>query len=118
MTANACYTSALALLGEKENNYYRQFAPALMNRILCETLPQQNALAANNGQKPSTIAPQIMGLSEELQVPEALAQICFPYRLAALLVNDDDKQKYNWLNAEFYEKLALYSPAEMTSIVQ
>ena len=55
-------------------------------------------------------------LTEELPAGDWLARECFPYGLAALLVADDDKAKFNWAATEYSERLLSHCPAQFTAV--
>ena len=69
------------------------------------------AIAAQIGQ-----APRMTALTEELPAGDWLARECFPYGLAALLVADDDKAKFNWAATEYSERLLSHCPAQFTAV--
>ena len=60
--------------------------------------------------------PQLSALTEEMPADEWLARECLPYGLAALLVADDDKDKFNWAGREFADRLLAHCPAELTAV--
>lgn len=41
---------------------------------------------------------------------------CFPYGLAALFICDDDREKFNWLGAEFAARLDRHCPAAQFAV--
>lgn len=112
MTGLTCYQAALALLAETTDTagYYTQFALPCLNQVLADCLHEINATRACAGLPPLDQPPQLQDLSGEIPVDEAMAAACLPYGLAALLVCEDDKAKYNWCAAAFAERLARYSP--------
>lgn len=118
MTGKECYEAALALLGETTDSagYYEQFAIYHMNQVLANCRRELSAIAKAAGGEPVAVAPRIAMLTDALPAPEALARECLPYGLAALLVCDDDKQKFNWCAAEFTDRLQYYCPASLVPI--
>ncbi|MCB6365927.1 hypothetical protein LI291_07040 [Intestinibacillus massiliensis] len=113
MTGTECYRAALALLAETTDSagYYETFALYGVNQLLANCFRENNALRERAGQEPFAKPPRIEALDAALPVDEAMAAECFPYGLAALLVCEDDKDKFNWCAAEFAARLARHCPA-------
>ena len=55
-------------------------------------------------------------LGDEIPAGDWLTRECFPYGLAALLVADDDKAKFNWAATEYTDRLLRHCPAQFTGI--
>ena len=113
MTGRECFLAAMNLLNEQEEGaaYYEQFAPGALNQLLANCLREVNALRSADGLDELRTAPRLAALEEELGVPETMARECFPYGLAALLICDEDHDKFNWLGAEFAARLDRHCPA-------
>lgn len=118
MTGRECFQAALNLLGEREEDaaYYEQFAPGAINQLLADCLRENNAQRQSRGLEPLAAAPRLTALDEELEIDEAAARECFPYGLAALLVCDDDREKFNWLSTEFAARMQYHCPAVQTEV--
>lgn len=118
MTGKECYEAALALLGETSDSagYYEKFALYHMNQVLANCRRELCALSLAAGGEAIATPPRITALEDALPAPEALARECFPYGLAALLVCDDDKLKFNWCAAEFADRLQRYCPVTLQPV--
>ena len=93
MTGTECFRAALNILSETPDSgvYYEQFALGALNQLLANSL-------------------------REMPAGDWLARECFPYGLAALLVADDDKAKFNWAATEYSERLLSHCPAQFTAV--
>lgn len=118
MTGTECYCAALALLAETTDSagYYDKFALYGLNQLLANCFRENNALRAQAGQEPLTKPPRMDDIAGEIPADEAMAAECFPYGLAALLVCEDDKAKFNWCGAEFAERLSRHCPASLLPV--
>ena len=118
MTGTECYHAALNLLGETPNTgvYYEQFALGALNQLLANSLREINAQRTAQHEPELTVPPRLTALDEELPADDCLAAECFPYGLAALLVADDDKAKFNWAASEYAERLLCHCPAQLTAV--
>ena len=118
MTGNECFYAALNLLSETPDTgvYYEQFALGALNQLLAGNLREINAVRSAHGENALTAPPRITTLSEQIPADECLAAECLPYGLAALLVADDDKAKFNWAAAEYAERLLRHCPAQLSAI--
>ena len=118
MTGSACFSAALALLGETADSgaYYEQFALPALNQLLANCLREISALRVSAGEAPPAVPPRMGALTEDIPADEALAAECFPYGLAALLVCDDDKERFNWAASEFSSRLLAHCPAQFTAV--
>ena len=107
MTGTECFRAALNLLSETPDSgtYYEQFALGALNQLLVNSLREINAAP-----------PQMEALADEIPAGDWLARECFPYGLAALLVADDDKAKFNWAATEYTDRLLRHCPAQLTGI--
>ena len=118
MTGTECFHAALNLLSETPNTgvYYEQFALRALNQLLANSLREINAARAQAGETPFDAPPQLDALTGEIPADDWLARECFPYGLAALLVADDDKAKFNWATTEYAERLLRHCPAQFTAV--
>ena len=100
MTGTECFRAALNILSETPDSgvYYEQFE------------------RASDGKDVLLVPPRMTALTEELPAGDWLARECFPYGLAALLVADDDKAKFNWAATEYSERLLSHCPAQFTAV--
>ena len=96
MTGTECFRAALIISSETPDSgvYYEQF----------------------DGKDVLLVPPRMTALTEELPAGDWLARECFPYGLAALLVADDDKAKFNWAATEYSERLLSHCPAQFTAV--
>ena len=118
MTGRECFLAAMNLLNEQEEGaaYYEPFARGALNQLLANCLREINALRQADGQDALRIAPQLDSLDAPIEAGEAMVRECFPYGLAALLVCDEDHEKFNWLGAEFAARLDLHCPAAQFAV--
>ncbi|MBS6546414.1 MAG: hypothetical protein KH319_03445 [Butyricicoccus pullicaecorum] len=118
MTGRECFLAAMNLLGEQEEGaaYYEQFACGALNQLLANCLREINALRQAAGQEALRVPPQIQALEDALEADEAMVRECFPYGLAALLICDDDREKFNWLGTEFAMRLDRHCPAAQFAV--
>ena len=93
MTGTECFRAALNLLSETPDSgtYFR-------------------------AEQPFDAPPRMTALTEEIPAGDWLTRECFPYGLAALLVADDDKAKFNWAATEYTDRLLRDCPAQFTGI--
>lgn len=118
MTGTACFQAALNLLGETPDSgtYYEQFALGALNQLLANSLREINAVRAAQGEVALTVPPRMTALGDDIPADECLVAECFPYGLAALLVADDDKAKFNWAASEYAERLLCHCPAQLSAV--
>lgn len=118
MTGTECFRAALSLLSETPDSgaYYEQFALGSLNQLLVNSLREINAERLFYGQEALSAPPRLQSLEEELPAGDWLARECFPYGLAALLVADDDKDRFNWAATEYADRLLRHCPAQLTAV--
>ena len=118
MTGTECYYAALNLLGETRDTgaYYEQFALGALNQLLTNSLREINALRIAQQESSLAAPPRLTTLEEDIPANDCLVSECFPYGLAALLVADDDKAKFNWAASEYAERLLCHCPAQLTAV--
>lgn len=118
MTGTQCYKAALSLMGETPDSatYYEPFALLAINQLLANCQREISALRQNAGEKALPATPHIAELSDEMPADERLARECLPYGLAALLLCDDDKARFNVFAAEFASRLLCYCPVALTEV--
>lgn len=118
MTGTECFRAALTLLSETPESgvYYEQFALGALNQLLVNSLHEINAERLFSGEAALAVPPRLSSLSDELPAADWLVRECFPYGLAALLVADDDKAKFNWAANEYTDRLLRHCPAQFTAI--
>ncbi len=118
MTGRELYNQAIVLLGidTEDVGYLEELATDCINQLLCDRLYEHNALLRQQVQQPDSAAPRIGELDEEVPYQEMLVRECFPYGLAALLIAEDDRTMFNWLNSEYERRAAFYAPCEETSL--
>ena len=118
MTGTECFRAALNLLSETPDSgtYYEQFALGALNQLLVNSLREINAERVFRAEQPFDAPPRMTALTEEIPAGDWLTRECFPYGLAALLVADDDKAKFNWAATEYTDRLLRDCPAQFTGI--
>ena len=118
MTGTECYLAALNLLGETADSgsYYEPFALPALNQLLAGSLREINAERAFCAQPVFDAPPRLGALAEDIPAGDWLARECLPYGLAALLVADDDKDKFNWAGSEYANRLLAHCPAQFTAV--
>ena len=118
MTGKECFLAAMNLLSEQGEGaaYYETFALGALNQLLANCLREINALRQADEQEPLRVAPRLDALTDEIDAGEAMVRECFPYGLAALLICDEDHEKFNWLGAEFAARLDMHCPAAQFAI--
>ena len=118
MTGREVLMAAAGLLGESEDGmrYYEQFALVYLNQLLADCLRETNALRVRDGLDELRVPLQMQSLEQEVPGEEAMIRECFPYGFAALCICDDDREKFNWLSAEFSARLDLHCPAAQFAI--
>ena len=99
MTGTECFHAALNLLAETPNS-----------------LREINAEHVFRAEPVLDAPPRLHALSDEIPAGDWLVRECFPYGLAALLVADDDKAKFNWAANEYTDRLLRHCPAQFTAI--
>lgn len=119
MTGTECFHAALNLLSETPNTgvYYEQFALRALNQLLANSLREINAERVFRAEQPlDGAAVHDHADRGDPGGATGLARECFPYGLAALLVADDDKAKFNWAATEYAERLLRHCPAQFTAV--
>lgn len=118
MTGDELYRATAVILGEEleKMHYYEKFALGVINQLLANSFRENNSLLVSQGKAELLRPPVLMAKSEEIPYEEALVRECFPYGLGALLVAEDDKNKFNWLSFEFENRIRLYNRAEFREI--
>lgn len=118
MTGIECFDAAMNLLAERDEGttYFRPFALTAINQLLANCQRENNALRAAAGLPTHKIPPKIAELADRIDADEAMVAECFPFGLAALLICDEDKAKFNWLATEFAERLNRHCPAEQFAV--
>ena len=118
MTGTECFHAALNLLGETPDTgvYYEQFALGALGQLLANSLREINAVRVSQGEDTLAVPPRMAALGDDIPADESLVAECFPYGLAALLVADDDKVKFNWAASEYAERLLCHCPAQLSAV--
>ena len=118
MTGTECCRAAMTIMGAgaDSSEYYAQFALGALNQLIANSLREINAERVFCAEQPHAAPPRMDALDEDIPTGDWLARECFPYGLAALLVADDDKAKFNWAAAEYADRLLRHCPAQFTGI--
>ena len=73
---------------------YDTYSPLLLERLLIEALPYENAIRAQRGDEELTSAPEITTIdSTVLDWDDRITRVALPWGLAAALLFDDENRK-------------------------
>ena len=95
-TIRRIYTLALAKIIEAPGSDvdFDTYSPALLDGLLVEAMPYENAIRAQQGDEELTSAPEITAISNtELDWDDRITRIALPWGLAAALLFDDENRK-------------------------
>ncbi len=110
------YALALAKIFETVGNDtdYDTYSPLLLDSLLVEALPYENAIRCAAGQAELTHAPELDSITTDtLDWDDRICRMALPYGLAAVLLSDDESRKAeSVLNRnEFLQALEDCAPA-------
>lgn len=120
MTGAELFEQAMILNGmeAEDAEALRPFALGCINQLLRDRVYEQLRLTADteewSGLRP---AAALNCLEDEIPYEECFVQECFPYGLAAMLIEEDDHSKFNWLMEEYERRVAYYAPCVQTPIL-
>lgn len=95
-TIKRIYTLALAKIIEAPGTDvdYDSYSPPLLDSLLVEALPYENAIRAQRGDEELTSAPEITTIdSTALDWDDRITRVALPWGLAAALLFDDENRK-------------------------
>ena len=95
-TIKRIYTLALAKIIEAPGTDvdYDSYSPTLLDSLLVEALPYENAIRAQRGDEELTGAPEITTIdSTVLDWDDRITRVALPWGLAAALLFDDENRK-------------------------
>ena len=95
-TIKRIYTLALAKIIEAPGTDvdYDSYSPPLLDSLLVEALPYENAIRAQRGDEELTGAPEITTIdSTVLDWDDRITRVALPWGLAAALLFDDENRK-------------------------
>nr|DAE45935.1 MAG TPA: hypothetical protein [Caudoviricetes sp.] len=95
-TIKRIYTLALAKIIEAPGTDvdYDSYSPTLLDSLLVEALPYENAIRAQRGDEELTGAPEITTIdSTALDWDDRITRVALPWGLAAALLFDDENRK-------------------------
>lgn len=95
-TIKRIYTLALAKIIEAPGTDvdYDSYSPPLLDSLLVEALPYENAIRAQRGDAELTGAPEITAIdSTVLDWDDRITRVALPWGLAAALLFDDENRK-------------------------
>ena len=115
-TIKRIYTLALAKIIEAPGTDvdYDSYSPPLLDSLLVEALPYENAIRAQRGDEELTGAPEITTIdSTVLDWDDRITRVALPWGLAAALLFDDENRKAEsvMFRNEFVSALADAAPA-------
>lgn len=95
-TIKRIYTLALAKIIEAPGTDvdFDSYSPTLLDSLLVEALPYENAIRAQRGDEELTGAPEITTIdSTVLDWDDRITRVALPWGLAAALLFDDENRK-------------------------
>jgi hypothetical protein len=95
-TIKRIYTLALAKIIEAPGTDvdFDSYSPTLLDSLLVEALPYENAIRAQRGDEELTSAPEITTIdSTVLDWDDRITRVALPWGLAAALLFDDENRK-------------------------
>lgn len=95
-TIKRIYTLALAKIIEAPGTDvdFDSYSPTLLDSLLVEALPYENAIRAARGDEELTGAPEITAIdSTVLDWDDRITRVALPWGLAAALLFDDENRK-------------------------
>lgn len=115
-TIKRIYTLALAKIIEAPGTDvdFDSYSPTLLDSLLVEALPYENAIRAQRGDEELTSAPEITTIdSTVLDWDDRITRVALPWGLAAALLFDDENRKAEsvMFRSEFVSALEYVAPA-------
>ena len=115
-TIKRIYTLALAKIIEAPGTDvdFDSYSPTLLDSLLVEALPYENAIRAQRGDEELTSAPEITTIdSTVLDWDDRITRVALPWGLAAALLFDDENRKAEsvMFRNEFVSALEYVAPA-------
>lgn len=95
-TIKRIYTLALAKIIEAPGTDvdFDSYSPTLLDSLLVEALPYENAIRAQRGDEELTGAPEVTAIdSTALDWDDRITRVALPWGLAAALLFDDENRK-------------------------
>lgn len=95
-TIKRIYTLALAKIIEAPGTDvdFDSYSPTLLDSLLVEAMPYENAIRAQRGDEELTSAPEITTIgSTALDWDDRITRVALPWGLAAALLFDDENRK-------------------------
>lgn len=95
-TIKRIYTLALAKIIEAPGTDvdFDSYSPTLLDSLLVEAMPYENAIRAQRGDEELTSAPEITAIdSTALDWDDRITRVALPWGLAAALLFDDENRK-------------------------
>lgn len=108
MTGLEIYKAASAYLYERDNEdeESKEFSVPFLNTLLMESLPYENSIRLNRGEKELDNAPLIASLEEEIAYHDEITRVALPYGLAALFFAENlDNYRGNLYRAQYLSAL-------------
>ena len=95
-TIKRIYTLALAKIIEAPGTDvdYDSYSPTLLDSLLVEAMPYENAIRAQRGDAELTSTPEVTAIdSTALDWDDRITRVALPWGLAAALLFDDENRK-------------------------
>ena len=96
LTVKEVYRAALARVFESpgSDEDYDAYSPVLLDSLLAEALPYENAIRRSRGQPVLGRAPRVDKIDDtELDYDERICRVALPFGLAAVILADDESRK-------------------------
>ena len=113
-------TCAIMFEREGEDKSFAENFIGVLNALICEALPYENAHRASRGIKELGAAPQIRSTDEEVDMCEGICAIALPYGVASYFDQDDGE---GYKSAAYRERFisalneaARYSFSDITDV--
>lgn len=94
MVANKILKTATAFMFESPTNDvdFHKFFPALLNLVVAEALPYENAYRAANGMDELLSAPVVDSVDSEVDYCDEICRIALPYGVASYFWQDENNE--------------------------
>ena len=119
MKAEKIYKLASAILFEKpgSDQVFQTFFPSLLNLLLQEALPYENAVRQAEGREILLTSAQIESLEDDVPYCDALCALALPYGMAAYYFQDEtDDYKAQDFRARYLAALQDAAPCVLEEI--
>lgn len=113
-TAQMLFDVTIGLMNDQKSNasgYTEYFLP-ILNTVLSECLPQENALRYQEGGEELSQAPHLESMDEKIPYHEEIVRNILPYGVGMFLfLGDDENVKATFFSSKYEENKTKYSAA-------